>query len=153
MLISVDRLKRGKAPGPDGIEAEAIKSLVCEKRVYCLNMFNRLYADGNFQEPWKVGKVILIPKPGRDLGLPSAYRPICLLNTLGKLYETTLRRQLVKALDATKGLSEHQYGFRKGRSTLGAIEEILSYAKNANRNNKWAAIIFLDVRNAFNTAS
>ncbi|CAB0036374.1 unnamed protein product [Trichogramma brassicae] len=56
-------------------------------------------------------------------------------------------------------LSERQYGFRKGRSTIDAIEDVISTARNAVTGRRWfrgtkkyCAVVTLDVRNAFNSA-
>ncbi|CAB0039254.1 unnamed protein product [Trichogramma brassicae] len=58
------------------------------------------------------------------------------------------------------GLSERQYGFRKGRSTIDAIEDVVSAAaREAIAGKRWyrgtkkyCAVVTLDVRNAFNSA-
>ncbi|CAB0040462.1 unnamed protein product, partial [Trichogramma brassicae] len=57
------------------------------------------------------------------------------------------------------GLSNHQYGFWKGRSTINAIENVIATAREAiagkrwNRGNKkYCAVVTLDVKNAFNFA-
>ncbi|CAB0039106.1 unnamed protein product [Trichogramma brassicae] len=57
------------------------------------------------------------------------------------------------------GLSERQYGFRKGRSTKDAIEDVISTAREAIAGKRWyrgtkkyCAVVTLDVRNAFNSA-
>ncbi|CAB0037296.1 unnamed protein product [Trichogramma brassicae] len=57
------------------------------------------------------------------------------------------------------GLSERQYGYRKGRSTIDAIEDVISTARNAVAGRRWfrgtkkyCAVVTLDVRNAFNSA-
>ncbi|CAB0030801.1 unnamed protein product [Trichogramma brassicae] len=57
------------------------------------------------------------------------------------------------------GLSERQYGFWKKRSTIDAIEGIISTAREAIAGKRWyrstkkyCAVVTLDVRNAFNSA-
>lgn len=49
-------------------------------------------------------------------------------------------------------LCERQFGFVKGKSAVGAVQEVVSTIKNAGHN-KWKAIILLDVKNAYNTAN
>ena len=55
-----------------------------------------------------------------------------------------------------KGLSENQFSFRKGRSTVDAIQAVVDIATKARRgtiNRKgFCALISIDIRNAFNTA-
>ena len=88
---------------------------------------------------------------------PSSYRPLCLLDVEGKLFEHIMLARLKKELERTGGLAERQYGFREKRQTVDAIADVLKIAKQAwdfsSQNRKIAAVITLDVRNAFNSAS
>ncbi|CAB0028813.1 unnamed protein product [Trichogramma brassicae] len=56
-------------------------------------------------------------------------------------------------------LANHQYGFRKGRSTINAIENVIATAREAIVGKRWnrgtkkyCAVVTLDVKNAFNSA-
>lgn len=44
--------------------------------------------------------------------MPSSYKPICLINAMGKVY-ATLRDRLITELEEKGALCEQQYGFRK----------------------------------------
>lgn len=69
--------------------------------------------------------MVLLPKGGRDPSDPSAYRPLCLLDEVGKLMERVLVERLTEHLrQGAAGLSESQYGFRAGRSTIDAIDDL-----------------------------
>ncbi len=57
-----------------------------------------------------------VPKKG-DRSNPSSCRPIVLISFLYKAFETILNRKFLKHLSSFNLLSDHQYGFRKGRST------------------------------------
>ncbi|KAJ8911673.1 hypothetical protein NQ315_014032 [Exocentrus adspersus] len=48
------------------------------------------------------------------------------------------------------GLNQRQFGFRKGRSTLGALEMLLAEVKRVTGpgSQKWCAIVLFDVKNA-----
>ena len=50
----------------------------------------------------------------RKEGQKAKYRPICLLNGMGKLYEGTLAKRLRKDVRRLGDLAETQYGFRAG---------------------------------------
>ncbi|CAB0040336.1 unnamed protein product [Trichogramma brassicae] len=61
--------------------------------------------------------------------------------------------------ESPEGLSDHQYGFRKGRSTINAIENVIATAREAIAGRRWnrgtkkyCAVVTLDVKNAFNSA-
>ena len=57
-----------------------------------------------------------VPKKG-DRSNPSNYRPIALISCLSKAFETILNKKFLKHLSSSNLLSDHQYGFRNGRST------------------------------------
>ena len=62
---------------------------------------------------------------GRSRGA-SSYRPICLLDTMGKFLEELILQRLQALLVEENGLSENQFGFSKGRSTVDAIQALCS---------------------------
>ena len=94
---------------------------------------------------------MVIPKGMKEPQSEMTYRPICLLDTIGKLYEMLIREKLTKELEEKKYLAERQYGFRKGRSTVQAVLAVTEDPKVTK--SKWCVLILLDVKNAFNTAS
>lgn len=148
---AANALKAGKAPGPDGVPPEAVKCLAAVAPRELAEMMSGYLERGYFPEVWKVARLALIEKSSS--GPTKSYRPICLLDTLGKLFE----RVILTRLEASgEQLSERQYGFRKGRSTIGAIEKVLEIgqaaARGAYQHRKTCALITLDVKNAFNSA-
>ncbi|KAJ8975986.1 hypothetical protein NQ317_016232 [Molorchus minor] len=153
---AVASLQGGKAPGPDGVPAEALKAIVRSHPDMLLHLYNSCLTEGVFPRIWKVQRLVLINKGKGDPASPSAYRPLCMLDTPGKLLERLLKPRIAEAVQQAGGLSERQYGFRKGRSTVGAIGEVVSAVEAAQRGNHYSRRIVLlatlDVRNAFNSA-
>ncbi|CAH2228192.1 jg2997, partial [Pararge aegeria aegeria] len=146
------RIKIKKAPGPDAIPPEVIKSAICNNTGYFTRLFNSLLKQGTFPDSWKVGKLVLIDKPKKSFSDRTKYRPICLLNVIAKTYERLINIRLTQEIEKSGGLHKNQYGFRPGRTTVDAIEEVIQAAKEAKLNNQWNSLILVDVRNAFNTA-
>jgi len=65
------------------------------------------------------------------------------------------RRLETHLTEIPEGLSENQFGFRRGRSAIDAVEKVLSIV-NSNESRPWrrrdlCAIVSIDVANAFNT--
>lgn len=152
-------LKLNKAPGPDGIPTVAIKTAIEASPDMIRSAMQRCLDRGEFPERWKRQKLVLLPKHGKPPGDPSAYRPICLLDTAGKLLERIILSRLLVYTERSDnaGLSDSQYGFRKGRSTVDAIRSVTGLAEIAlqkkRRGIRYCAIVTLDVRNAFNSVS
>ncbi|KAJ0169368.1 hypothetical protein K1T71_015252 [Dendrolimus kikuchii] len=107
---------------------------------------------GEFPKQWKEGRLCLIPKEGRPPEDPSAYRPIVLLDEVAKVFEKILASRLVQHLDSGgPGLSEAQYGFRSGRSTLDALFALRSLTREAESIEESVLVVSLDIQNAFNS--
>ncbi|XP_050090000.1 uncharacterized protein LOC126574085 [Anopheles aquasalis] len=163
LLDIAARLATKKAPGPDGIPNVAVATSMAKYPAVYRQLFQELLNNCEFPTEWKVQRLVLLPKPGKQPGSASSYRPLCLLNTVGKVFERVLLSRLNDYVEhATDGarLSTRQFGFRKGRSTISAIEAVLDHAKHAlsfgvsnGRNKRCCAVVALDVRNAFNSAS
>ena len=78
-----------------------------------------------------------------------------LLDTAGKVLEKIIRSRLQSAIQAAGGLSDRQYGFRPGLSTIDAVRTVVNIAEQAQQGNHYSRKICvaatLDVRNAFNS--
>jgi hypothetical protein len=72
-----------------------------------------------------------------------------LLDETCKLFERVIANRLVKTMQW--GLSEWQYGFRPGRSTLGAIARVRAIAEEGVSQGGVVMAVSLDISNAFNT--
>jgi len=144
--------RRNRAPGPDGIPSRVWGVVHAARPATLVAAFNSCLRNGTFPGRWKVARLALIPKPGKPEGLPSSYRPLCLLDDVGKILEFLLVRRMEEHMAASGiGLSERQFGFRRGRSTddaLGVLRDSVLDSCNARR---LAVAVSLDIQNAFNT--
>lgn len=149
-----------KAPGPDEIPNAALKLAIESNPSLFTEVMQKCLDDGKFPRDWKRQRLVLLPKAGKPPGDPSAYRPICLLDTIGKLLERLIQNRLTETTEGERPLSANQFGFRKARSTLDAINLVVSTAREATAGKRWkggamkyCAIVTLDIKNAFNTAN
>ncbi|KXJ78692.1 hypothetical protein RP20_CCG003777 [Aedes albopictus] len=72
-----------KAPGPDGIPTVVIKAVIEAASPDMCRIAMQMYLDkGEFPEKWKKQTLVLLSKPGKLPGDPSAYIPTCLLKTM-----------------------------------------------------------------------
>jgi len=149
-------LPNGKAPGPDGIPNEVLKVAVGLFPQFFLALFNICTRNAYYPPEWKIANLVLLRKQGKALDNPSAYRPLCMLETAGKLFEKLRTGRLREHLTKTGQLS-NQFGFRPGKSTLDAMSRVRSAVQNANDGrgqayNLFVGMLTLDVKNAFNSA-
>jgi hypothetical protein len=123
-----------KAPGPDGIPARLWKGTVGELAPRLWRLFDRCLAWGEFPGLWKEGWVVLLPKPRQPLDSPSSFRPLSLLDEVGKVLKRVVTvRMEVHISRALPGLQEGLYGFRRGRFTTDAIIRVRSLVEEAER--------------------
>lgn len=156
----IDKFENKKAPGLDGIPNVVIKETFKRCPNQIIHMMDACMQHGTFPRAWKRQKLVLLPKEGKPLENPSSYRPLCMIDTFGKLLESLVCRRLEQCIDAVGGLSDNQFGFRKSRSTLDAINVIVDTASQAIEGKRWkngskeyCVVVTLDVKNAFNSAN
>ncbi|CAB0029769.1 unnamed protein product [Trichogramma brassicae] len=153
------RINDHTAPGPDGVPNSALKIAIDTRPDIFLQVYTACLRTGVFPACWKRQRLVLLPKPGKPPEEPSSYRPLCMLDTAGKILERIICDRLEAITESPEGLSDHQYGFRKGRSTINAIESVIAAAREAIAGKRWnrgtkkyCAVVTLDVKNAFNSA-
>jgi hypothetical protein len=77
---------------------------------------------GHHPRRWRGAKIVVLRKPGKpDYSIPGAYRPISLLNTLGKLLEAAMARRLSYLAEKHGLLPDSQFGGRPGKTTEQAL--------------------------------
>jgi len=84
---------RNKAPGPDGITSKILWAVHGCDPSLLLNMYNLCLQNGTFPEQWKRSRIVLLRKGNKPEDVPS-YRPLCLLNDIGKVLEFLLAQRL-----------------------------------------------------------
>jgi len=114
-------------------------------------MYNKCLTEGHFPETWKKACLVLLRKGNKPLDDPSSYRPLCMLDSMGKLFEKILDNRLRTFLEDNKSLNQRQYGFRKVRSTTDAVHTLRSIVET-NFTRKKISVLTLDIQNAFNSA-
>lgn len=93
---------------------------------------------------------MLLPKKGKNPSLPSSYRPICLVNTIEKLYEMILVNRLEAELAERSRISVNQHEFRRRKSTETDIMKVRE--RIVSIQSRWVIMKPLDIKNAFYTA-
>lgn len=153
--FAIRRLRgTSKAPGPDGIPGKVWLLTLPLVISWLLRLFNDCFRSGIFPKQWKVACLVLLKKPNRLDGKPSLYRPLCLIDDLGKIFEKIIADRMVRYLDEIRpNLSPMQFGFRKGHSTLDAVARIRSLAKEVVSRGGVALAVSIDIVNAFNSLS
>jgi hypothetical protein len=95
--------------------------------------------------------VVSILKPGKDPTLPSSYRPISLLDTVGKLFEKILLARVLREVNERDLLRDEQFGFRARHSTALQLGRLFERVNRNIDERRLTGAVFLDVAKAFDT--
>ena len=116
------------------------------------NIFNKCIDDGVYPTNFKFSKCVPIFKGGTlSPNDPVNYRPISILNSLNKVFERLLHKQLYDYLESNDLLPSFQYGYRKQHSTCHATLDFTKEIETVLDNNEAAVSIFMDLSKAFDT--
>ncbi|KAF0711018.1 Uncharacterized protein FWK35_00035282, partial [Aphis craccivora] len=157
LLKATKKMSSGKAGGPSGIPNEILKRVIHARPSSTLDVYNKCLTSLTFPACWKKASLVLLHKgQGKPVEAPSSFRPICLLDTPGKVLERLLLQRLDEHLDSRyAGRAPNQFGFRRGISTESAVEVVTKLAKFAAKGNRrqveLCVLVTLDVKNAFNS--
>ncbi|XP_035232417.1 uncharacterized protein LOC118204200 [Stegodyphus dumicola] len=141
---AVNQLRRRSAAGPDFFSPIFVQVFIYTFLDLFLQLFNLCFKFGTFPRCWKLGRVILLPKPNGKL------RPIVLLSVFGKVYEKIIVERLRHYLNINAPLSRRQYGFVPGRSTDDALYDVMDFIKT-HKKTQHVVLVSLDVSSAFDS--
>ena len=96
---------------------------------------------------WRESRIVLLPKPGRDLSKANSWRPISLINTMSKWVDKWVAEDIQR--EGGDLLHERQMGSRKGRSAQDALGRLLACVDLAHREKSRLVVGFFDVKGGF----
>ncbi|XP_049789668.1 uncharacterized protein LOC126195196 [Schistocerca nitens] len=145
-------LKNSKSAGWDEVPIEIIK-IVRHSIAYPLSfIINQSFDEGCFPDRLKYAEVRPIHKKGKQDELGN-YRPISLLPIFSKIFERAACDQIENHNSSNSIILGNQYGFRKGRSTIHAINELVTKVSRCLDDRMCVSGIFCDLSKAFDTVN
>lgn len=146
LLNKLKSLDRRKGAGPDGIPPYFISMCASSLVAPLVQIFNRSLASGIFPNIWKKAKMVPIHKCS-DRNYVSNYRPISILSTLAKVFESLICPYIQSHLKLY--LSDSQHGFVSSRSTCTNLVTFTETLTNAIDSGKQVDVIYTDFSRAF----
>ena len=153
IIILIDQLKIGKAPGPDLIIPEVLKADPEWWAPLLATLFTMVNKTGQIPVAWRNATIVPIYKKGCHLN-PANYRPINLLSIIGKLYAKHLQIKLNDWMLSCKILGPEQIGFSQGKSAIDhclVLSHLIGKFSRRKRSKLYTA--FLDLKGAFDSVS
>ena len=146
------KLDSAKGPGPDELHIKIMKEVSLTISSHLSNLFNKCIDDGVYPTNLKFSKCVPIFKGGAlSPNDPVNYRPISILNSLNKVFERLLHKQLYDYLESNELLPTFQYGYRKQHSTCHATLDFTKEIESVLDSNEVAVSVFMDLSKAFDT--
>lgn len=156
MLEAIRSTSPLKAPGPDGLPNRVLQATAEIIVGHLSAIFNQSLRIGHCPAHFLSSTTVVLRKPDKDdYTVPKAYRPIALLNTIGKIMDAVLARRLSYLVETYNVLPDTHIGGRRLRSTEHALHLIIERiykAWNTGRG-RVASLLLLDVSGAFDNVS
>ena len=111
-------------------------------------ILNTCLNEGVFPDKLKLADISPIFKSVDSMSKKN-YRPVSILNSVSKLFEKLIQKQLNPFFD-TK-LSKYLCGYRKGNSTQYALLKLIESWKKYRDSNGYSAAVLMDLSKAFDT--
>ena len=144
----VNKLKKGKSVGVEGIPYEVLKNFMSVDMLHCF--FNKILNAGLIPGVWRCAIVKPIPKGSMtDPMIPSQYRGISLLSTIYKIYSGVLNNRLLNCLESQNIYAEEQNGFRPKRSCNEHVYSLTTVIRHQIQAKKPVFACFIDAEKAF----
>ncbi len=143
-----------KAPGPTGIPNFILQQLISTFLPILYQIFNASLNLSYCPLLFRTSITIAMQKPYKDdYSITKAYRPIALLDTIGKALESILAKK-IRALTELHGLlPKTHFGGRRETSTEHAIHYLVEKTYKRWYQGKDTSSLILDVTDAFDNVS
>eukprot|EP00644_Phytophthora_capsici_P019106 jgi/Phyca11/133564/e_gw1.560.1.1 len=141
-------VRGASSPGLDGVGHDVYQRFAAQLLPVLAVAFKRCWEAKRVPQSWKLGVVRLLHKKGARED-PSNWRPICLQQSIYKLYSGILARRLVQWLDANDRHAPGQKGFRALNGCGEHNFLAASLVDQARRKRRTLFEVWYDFRNAF----
>ena len=145
---ALSTMPNSKAPGPSGLCSELLKA-AGPSALRCIHeLFSLVWMHGCVPEKWRTATIHPVHKKGLLTEIGN-YRPICLTESLRKLFEKSVHLEINRHIEP---LNIIQGGFRSGRSTVDQVTCLHAAIQERTRTLKKAPILcFLDITAAYDS--
>jgi len=141
-------LKNKRSAGWDEIPLDIMKKAMHSIAVPLSVLINQSFECCVFPDSLKYAEVKPLFKNGQKQN-PDNYRPISVLTSFSRIFEKVALIQISKYLESHSILVSDQFGFRKGHSTVGAINELVNDVSWALDESQSTLGVFCDLSKAF----
>jgi len=146
---ALSKTSNASAVGLNGISYRFIKAIMrTELEEELIDEVTRNIQHGRILKEWQYFKVVMISKPGKNHKTTKGWRPINLINCIGKLGENVM----VEKLQGAELFHRHQFGLVKGWSAVEVALQVVTRAQRCMGSRRAVRWVFGDVKGGFQNA-
>ena len=113
-------------------------------------LLNYCLKNGQYFDELKITRVTPLHKVGSKSDFQS-YRLISVLTSIKKIFETVIKKRLLKFWNKYNVFTAIQFRFRENYSTTLAVTQFCEYIKNETNQNINVCAIFMDLAKTFDS--
>jgi exonuclease III len=152
LIIALQKSRNRSAPGEDEISYKLLKESPLSLLQSLATLYTRCLTVGYFPAAWKSAIGVMIPKPNKDLKCASSYRPISLLNTIGKLFERVLTSRMLHHFHEVNFFNKWQRAYLQHKEAAEHLHRLGTEIRLTRERRRWmTGAVSLDVEKAFDT--
>lgn len=152
VLKSVMAMKSSTSRDIYGLSSDVLKSVIYNILEPLTYVLNQCILEGVFPTSLKISRIVPIFKKG-DPEMPSSYRPISCIPVFAKVFEKILKIQICYYFECYNLFSGCQFGYRSGKSTIQAVDNLIQELLRAFEKGNLAQITLCDLSSAFDTVN
>ena len=139
---------------PDDVSGRVLDTILLDLKEKLTKFLITCFRNGSYSKFRKVANLVLKRNPGKKKWIPYRRldRRMCHLIEKGKVFERIVAYKITSHLSHIgTGISENQFGFQTGSSSIDAIDMVANYDQVAVAQGGVALVLLIDIVNAFNS--
>ena len=129
IMTVVKKLKKGKSSGLDGILSEHLQQTMQMCVPIITGIVNAIWEGDTIPQSLLKSLTVVLYKGKGSRDDPNNYRGIALISVIRKVITGAIYNRLYLYAEENGLLPQEQYGFRRKRSTLDAVQQIMDLAE------------------------
>lgn len=137
------------SPGTDGVSVRLLKAAWPHVGAYVHALYRACIQNGYYPQAWREAEVVMLPKAGKDVSSPRAWRPIALISCVAKGLERLLAKRIAWTALTHNLISPQHGGALPRRSGTDLVASLSHDIESALAMGQEVTIVTADIQGAF----